>query len=44
MIYVGDVEILITRTNMRLLTNVRHEEEEYLVVNNQVITQPLEVL
>ena len=44
MIYVGDVEIPITWTNMRLLTRTRHEEEEELGFNNQGITQPLEVV
>jgi len=43
MISVGDLEIPITRTNMRLLTRTRHEEKE-LGVNNQGITQPLEVV
>jgi len=43
MISVGDVEILITTTNMRLLTRMRHKEEKELGVNNQGITQPLEV-
>ncbi len=42
MISVGDVEIPITGTNMRLLTRMRHEEKEELGVNNQGITQPLE--
>ena len=44
MIYVGDLEIPIARTNMRLLTRTRHEEEKELGVNNQGITQPLEVV
>jgi len=44
MIYVGDLEIPITGTNMRLLTRMRHEEKEELGVNNQGITQPLEVV
>jgi len=39
---VGDLEIPITGTNMRLLTRMRHEEKEELGVNNQGITQPLE--
>ena len=41
---VGDLEIPITGTNMRLLTRTRNEEEEELGVNNQGITQPLEVV
>ena len=44
MISIGDVEIPITETNMRLLTRMRHEEEKELGVNNQRITQPLEVM
>jgi len=43
MIYVGDVEIPITGTNMRLLIKMRYKEEKELSVNNQGITQPLEV-
>jgi len=38
------VEIPITGTNMRLLTRMRYKEEEELGVNNQCITQPLEVV
>jgi len=34
MISIGDLEIPITRTNMRLLTRMRHEEKEELGVNN----------
>lgn len=41
---VGDVEIPITGTNMRLLTRMSHKEKEELGVNNQGITQPLEVV
>ena len=44
MISIGDLEIPITGTNMRLLTRMRHKEEEELGVNNQGITQPLEVV
>jgi len=44
MLSIGDLEIPITGTNMRLLTRMRHEEEKELGVNNQDITQPLEVL
>ena len=44
MIFVGDLEIPIIGTNMRLLTRMRHEEEKELGVNNQGITQPLEVV
>jgi len=44
MIFVGDVEIPITGTNMRLLTRMRYKEEKVLSVNNQGITQPLEVM
>lgn len=44
MISVGDVEILITGKNMRLLTRMRYKGEEELGVNNQGITQPLEVV
>jgi len=44
MILVGDLEIPIIGTNMRLLTRMRHKEEEELGVNNQGITQPLEVV
>ena len=44
MISIGDVEIPITGTNIRLLTRMRYKEEEELDVNNQGITQPLEVL
>jgi len=39
MMYFGDLEIPITRTNMRLLTKMRHKEKE-LGANNQGITQP----
>jgi len=42
-ISVGDLEIPITGTNIRLLTRMRHKEEKELGVNNQGITQPLEV-
>ena len=34
----------ITGTKMRLLTRMRHKEEKELGVNNQGITQPLEVV
>ena len=44
MMSVGDLEIPITGTNMRLLTRMRHEEKEELGANNQGITQPLEVV
>jgi len=44
MISIGDVEILIIGTNMRLLTRMRYKEEEELGANNQGITQPLEVV
>ena len=44
MISVGDLEIPITGTNMRLLTRMRHDKKEKLGVNNQGITQPLEVV
>jgi len=44
MIYVGDVEIPTTGKTMRLLTRTRHEEEKELGVNNQSITQPMEVM
>jgi len=44
MISVGDLEIPITGTNMRLLARMRHEEEEKFGVNNQGITQPFEVV
>lgn len=37
-IFVGNVKIPITRTNMRLLTTMRYKEEEGLGVNNQGIT------
>ena len=37
----GDLEIPITRTNMRLLTKTRHKEKE-LGADNQGMTQPLE--
>ena len=43
-IYVGNVEIPITGTNLRLLTWMRYKEEEELGVNNQGITQPFEVM
>lgn len=42
-ISVGTVEIPVTRKNMRLLTEMRYTEEEGLGVNDQGITQPLEV-
>jgi len=41
---IGDLDIPIIGTNMRLLTRMRHEEEEELGVNNQGITQPLDVV
>lgn len=41
---VGYLEILITGTNMRLLTRMRHKEKEELGANNQGITPPLEVV
>jgi len=44
MLSIGDLDIPITGTKMRLLTRTRHEEEEKLGVNNQGITQPLEVV
>jgi len=44
MISVGDMEIPITGTNMRLLTRMRSKEEKFLSVNNQGITQSLEVV
>ena len=44
MISIGDVEIPIIGTNMRLLTWTRHKEEKELRVNNQGITQRLEVM
>ena len=44
MISIGDLEIPITGTNMRLLTRMRHEEKEELGVNNQGITPPLVVV
>jgi len=44
MMSVGDLEIPIRRTNMRLLTRMRHEEGKEIGVNNQGITQPLEVV
>lgn len=44
MMSVGDLDIPITGTNMRLLTRMRHEEKEELGSNNQGITQPLEVV
>ena len=44
MIFVGDVEIPITGTNMRLLTRMRHKEEKETGVNNQGIAQPVEVV
>jgi len=43
MMSVGDLEIPITGTNMRLLTKTRHEEKELRAIN-QGITQPLEVV
>ncbi len=44
MISIGHVEIPIIGTNMRLLNRRRHDEEKELGVNNQGITQPLEVV
>ena len=44
MISIGDLEFPITGTNMRLLTRTRHKEEKELGVNNQGITQILEVV
>jgi len=44
MIFVGDLEIPITGTNMRLLTRTRHEEEKKHGVNNQGINQLLKVV
>jgi len=44
MISIGDFEITITGTNMKLLTRMRHKEEKEIGVNNQGITQPLEVV
>ena len=44
MISVGDLEIPITGTSMRLLTRMRCKEEKELGLNNQGITQPLEVV
>lgn len=44
MISVGDLEIPITGTNMRLLTRMRYKEEKELGVNNHGITQPFEVV
>lgn len=43
-ISVGDLEMPIIGTNMRLLTRMRHKEEKELGINNQGITQPLEVV
>jgi len=44
MMSVGDLEIPITRTNMRLLTRMKHREREELGVNHQGITQPSKVV
>ena len=41
---IGDVEIQMTGTNMRLLTRMSYKEEEELGVNNQGINKPLEVV
>lgn len=43
LISVGNVEIPISGTNMRLLTRMSYKEEEVLGVNNQGIIEPLEV-
>jgi len=43
-ISVGDLEIRITGTGMRLLTKMRHEEKEELGVNNEGRTPPFEVV
>jgi len=44
MMSVGDLEIPIIGTNMRLLTRTRHKKEEKLGINNQYLTQPLEIV